>query len=177
MLMLAGLVLIALLVDRLVVRSVLSRSQELSAEIEVQGGDVVFNHGVLEGKEEAESEYKRLVGLMDEVESDAEAIDQMKDVIDRLARAAEVSLNSWEERLPQKHGLYDQHVVAIREFLCTEGALLQFLHDIKAEPGLLRVDELQISPVKGAGLMQGSMLITKVVRSADGEAAPGPDES
>jgi len=127
-------------VDRLAVRPVVGRISELQAGITGESDKLEYSLRVL----------------------------AMKGQIDELSRQSGVNLASWEEGAPGKALSCDEYSVAVREFEARESDLLDFLHELRVSPGLLRVDDLKFSPDKEKGVIKGSMLITKVMISSPG---------
>jgi hypothetical protein len=173
-LVLAVFMVLGLLCDRLVVRSVVGRVGELARQIGISRGEAEYNRRVLERREAVTREYEAALSLVERVDSPAEAIDRMKDQIDKLAEAAGVKLSSWEERAPRAReaGGWAEHSVAVRQFDAPMDNLLVFLHRLHSGPGLLRVDELKLAPDKAGGRMTGSMVITKVVMTPADQGQP-----
>ncbi|MBM4142725.1 MAG: hypothetical protein FJ225_03895 [Lentisphaerae bacterium] len=163
----AALVILGMLVDRLAVQAVVNRSRELSREIARSEAEVAYNLRVLAGKAAVETEYRRLLAAMEAVQSEAEGIDRMKDQIDALAREAGVRLDSWEERRPENRGAYDEHFVVVRQFDSGMDGVLRFLYDVRSAPGLMRVEQIRVGPVRDTDRMRGSLLISKVFRKTE----------
>jgi len=155
-------------VDRLAVRPVVGRISELQAGITGESDKLEYSLRVLAMKDDVEKEYDRVIKLIHVASSSAEAIDAMKGQIDELSRQSGVNLASWEEGAPGKALSCDEYSVAVREFEARESDLLDFLHELRVSPGLLRVDDLKFSPDKEKGVIKGSMLITKVMISSPG---------
>jgi len=165
------LIVAAVFVDRLVVQRVVDTIGRLDSELVVQKNNLEYQLRVLSSKEEIDAEYERLREVVPEAESQAVAIDEMKGQIDELARESRVRLDSWEERDPREIGdtlPFEEYSVAIRQFEAAEADLLRFLHDVCVSPELFRVEEFKFTPDKNTGMIKGSMLITKVMRPAQG---------
>lgn len=165
------LVVAAVFVDRLVVQRVVDTVNRLGDELAIQKKNLGLQRRVLSSKDEIDAEYERLREVVLAAESQAIAIDEMKGQIDGLARETRIRLDSWEERTPRqvRDDLpFEEYSVAIRQFEATEPDLLRFLHDVCALPGLFRVEEFKFTPDRNTGVIKGSMLITKVMRPAQG---------
>jgi len=165
------LIVAAVFVDRLVVQRVVDSVRGLNGQLDVEKKNLEFQLRVLSSKDDIDAEYERLRDVVPEAESQAVAIDEMKGEIDELARETRVRLDSWEERAPRAVSdslPFEEYSVAIRQFEATEQDLLRFLHDVCVLPGLFRVEEFKFTPDRDTGLIKGSMLITKVMRPAQG---------
>jgi len=165
------LIVAAVFVDRLVVQQVVDSVKRLGNELAIQKQNLGLQLRVLSSKDEIDAEYERLREVVLEAESQAVAIDEMKGQIDELARESRIRLDSWEERTPRQVNdtlPFEEYSVAIRQFEATEQDLLRFLHEVCILPGLFRVDEFKFTPDRDTGVIKGSMLITKVMRPAQG---------
>ena len=159
---------LALLIDRLVVASLLTRFRELDVQIVEAAGNVAYNRRVMKQRDEVAREYETVKGMLGETSSPAATIDAMKGEIDDLARKAGVVLFSMEHRDPEKEEFYQTFLVEVGNFEADMQSLLGFLHELRNRQGMLRVSRLSVGPKKGTELVRGSILITKVMMLASG---------
>jgi len=163
----AMLCVLGLLADRLVIRSVVNRFKLLDDEIEHAEDSLAFNMRVLDREDRISEKYENIRSLLGKTSSPAAAIDNIKGKIDELARQTGVVLVSMEHREPRKSEFYAEYLVEIGKFETEMKGLLRFLHELRKSSGMLTVARLNLSPVKGKNLVEGSILMTKVMLPVD----------
>jgi len=169
-------VLVVLLLDRLVCQPVVRRLREIDAEIETTEKRLAYNLSARNTRGEVEAAYRRAVGWVGRASpAPAEEIDRIKGVIDECARRAGVLLVSMEHRDPRETEFYREYAVDIGRFECGTPALLRFLHELAAVPGMLRVTRLNLSPGGDEAPVRGAMSVSRVaLTTSDPVSSPGP---
>ena len=166
LLVLAVLIVFVLLADRFAVRPVLRGYERLDAALDLEENNIKYAQGVLAKRDTVRREYETLSGSIESAGSKVQAIDAMKDQIEKLAEETGVVLISREHREPSRSELVEEYTVEIGKFEAAMPALLRFLHQLPHTPGTPRVAELTLSPDRSTGLVKGAMLITKVMLPA-----------
>lgn len=170
MLALAGLVVLALLADRLVVRSLVRAMAGMETETRTAAQELKYNREVLQRRSVVEADYARISPLLDVAASPSETSERMKDDLDALARRTGVDILSMKHRPPHPVGFCEEYAVEIGGFEASMENLLKFLYELTQSSGMMRVAQLRVVPDEG-GLRKGSMLITKVTIPAVEAAA------
>lgn len=172
MLSLAGLSLLAVAAQYLVVQPVLRSFNEMESRIEAQEDAYRTNQVFVAWEDDVLERYSAVSGKLGTVSKRAESIDDMKGQVDDLAQKAGVVVQSSDHREPNlaSHAPCETYFVEIKRFRADMKSLLSFLYELQAAPGMLRVVSLNLTPRREDGVFEGSMLITKVMIPASGGA-------
>ncbi|MGQ9660810.1 MAG: hypothetical protein ACUVWX_00550 [Kiritimatiellia bacterium] len=164
---LAAVFVVGLIADRGIVRPVRKGFLRLDTEIHSEKAARDLAIQVAEQEQTLAGEFEKVRGLLEQAKNRSEALDGLKAQISKLEAESGLSILSMEERESREaraSGFYTVLAVEIGRFEARVQDLVKFLVGLQNEPGLLRVTNLSISPVRGAvGQVRGSMLITKVV--------------
>ena len=167
----AGLFMLALVMDWAIVQPVLGKLKILNLKINMESIRLEYNLRIKDMEPDVEREYGEISGLINASISPDETINELKGEIDELARMNGIELGSIDHREPQKvpfcEKICEEYTVEIGRFEAKQSNLIKFLNNLKNKPGLLRVVKLSIAPSKSADSVTGSMLITKIVKTAD----------
>ncbi|MCX7590814.1 MAG: hypothetical protein N2255_04215 [Kiritimatiellae bacterium] len=163
---LAGLFLLGVVVDRAVVRPVRKGFGRLDAEIVSEKAALDLATQVAEQEKILTAEFEKARSYLERAAERGAAVHRLKEQIARLEKETGVNILSIEDREirePAQGRSYDVIAVEIGRFEARMQDLLKFLGRLQNEPGLLRVTNLNLNPVRGSvGQVRGSMLITKV---------------
>jgi len=163
----AGLFIVFMIIDRLVVASVVSTLNDMQQRISTAEKELNYNKSVLKRKDEISARYEGISSLIGITVSPAEEIDNMSMEIADLATRMQIDYDS-SQREPRKHAFYEEYFVDIRQFECEMNNLLVFLHEVQKSPGMFRVSKLSVSSEQNDTRVKGSMLISKVMMLAPG---------
>lgn len=148
--------------DRLVVQPVLQRLRDLEDEIRREELGLAYNVRVLASEQRVAGQYDNVRDLLGSAPSTAQAIDEMKGQIDGLLSDAGVTLRAMEDRRTEGLTVCDEYSVDVK-FEAATKSLIRFLYELPRLPGTLRVSKLQIAAGREPGMVEGSMLISKLV--------------
>jgi len=158
-------VLLVLLVDQLVISMVADRIQSVRAQAVTESKALYLNRQVLQTEGPITAQYEAIKQLLAGELSDAEAIEAMRGAIGDLADASGVSTpGSMKPRAPSgaSEG-YREYVIDIPKFQSSMESLLTFLHGVWVAPGMMRVKKLSITPSAEEGMIEGSLMISKLL--------------
>ena len=161
---------LALIVEKLVVQSLVDKFRMWNEEIVATEVNVAINRQILESKDEVARQYEGMGNVFRKVSSKDEAIADMKGEIDDLARRTGISLQSMEHKEPVKAemGYGEEYSVVVGSFEADTTNLLTFVYELQKLPGMLRLNRLTVGPGKNAGAVKGAMTITKIMIPAEG---------
>lgn len=163
-LIIAFLFIVAVLVDRLVIKAVADRLRILDRQIAIAEKQLAVTQGALQSEELVREAYEQVSQSLAASGPQAEQINLMKGEVYALANKADLENVLIEHKEPRPGLACDTYFVEIRGLEGDMSALLRFLDDLHHAPGLMRVQTLSLSPMKSGGQIKGSMVITKVTR-------------
>jgi hypothetical protein len=166
---LAALLVLFLLADRLVLRTVSNVLTRFDGRIQEQKNKLLYNLSATQVADQIAREYEQAGDLLQETTTPARAVDELSDQVNTLADGARVRLKSIGPQEPVVGDHIHEYAVEIREFEADLRDLFSFLYAVTRAPGLLRVTNLELGPTRDKSLATGSMRITKVMR------APAPE--
>jgi hypothetical protein len=159
---LAGLCVGVLLLDRLAVAPLFAQLRVFEEGIRQVDGAIRYNRSVLRQAATVAAEYRKVEGLTGKALKPDEVIDRMKARIDELSKQAGLTISSMEQREPRHEKFHDIYQIEIGSFEAKVPRLIQFLCDLEAAPGLLRVTRLNFENATGERV-RGSCVITMAV--------------
>jgi len=169
----AGLSLFAVVMNYGVAGPIARYINRAESEVRLEQENMKVARSVADLEQSVAGRYENTKGLLETAVSPSEAIDDMKGQIDDLAKRSGVSVNAMDHREPVSGPAMDTYLVDIGQFESDMKGLLQFLHEIRTAPGLLRVEKLIFSTDKEKGVLKGSVLISKtMVREPGSENKP-----
>ena len=166
-LMIAGLVLLLPALGFLVVSPVIDTAARLDGQMTLEKELIKYNRSVAMQDALVSEEYAEVAGVLQKGVAPAQAIDALKAAIDDLATGTGLMISSIEQREHQRTPIFDTHYVEIGGFEANVSDLVDFLHQLRALPGLPRVTHLALENVEDAKRVRGSMRITKVILRAE----------
>ncbi len=167
----AALSVLGYLMDLFVVGRVAGALKTVSQEIEQADLRLDVNKRVLLMERDAKDEFEKEKGKFTVAGAAARASEETRGQIHDLAVRTGVVVVSSEQREPVKGEFADEYAVEIKQFKADIDKLIDFLYELQAAPGMLRVVRLTVSPPpRGEGGLEGAMLITK--RMVPGDRAP-----
>ena len=170
---LAGLSLLAVALNYGVAAPLVRYLKRIDAEFRLEQQNLKVARSVADLDADVAGKYESSRGLLETTVSPSEAIDDVKGQIDDLAKRSCLSVNAMDHREPVSGQGMDTYLVEIGQFEADMKNLLQFLHEIRVAPGLLRVEKLTFSTDPEKGLLKGSVLISKaMVREPGSEDKP-----
>lgn len=159
----AGLCLVGLLVDGLVVGPVVRVLADLDRQIVQEQTELAYCKGVQRlgqamffGYDQIQKQYPP------SAMSDAEVMDETIVLVDGFSGRAGLRLESTEARDPKFFSYCTEYVVDIPSYSARMEDLLKFLNDLQTAPGLLRVAKLTLVPGDGS-TVRGAMRIKRLV--------------
>lgn len=158
----AGLIVLALLMDRLVVATVLGVCREIDTAIVEEEANLAGVKKVLQHREQVVDAYRDVSEAMGETAPAGEIMDVIREAVDQIAARTGVQLLSTEQREPRTSDYFEEHILESR-FEADMNSLLSFLYELRQSPAMLRVTQLALSPDKATDLIQGSVVVSKVV--------------
>ena len=153
------------IVDRLAVQPLWRAIRDLDRSIETEQTDLSANLGILHHADKVERSYAEVRDVMEVAASPEATVDAMKARIDAMASKCRLTIGSMEERRREVAEIrpYRTYVVEIGSFEAALPDLLQFLHGIGAESGLMRVARLTFESITEEQRLRGSIQIAKDV--------------
>jgi hypothetical protein len=172
----AGLCVVVLLLDWLVIQRLVTRNRAVVHDIQRAGKDLEYNLSVLASRDEVARQYEVVKGLLREASSTAEEIDGMKGETDAMLGKFGIEFQSINHREPRRTPYYEEYTVDVGGFQADVENLVRFLNEIherRQAPGVLRVAKLSVNPnEKGERQIKGSMVLTKIMLPAAAGSGP-----
>jgi type II secretory pathway component PulM len=162
---LAGVAVVCLVLERLVVESVVRRMRQIDSDAARELSNLQYCRSVAQEGSAVADEYAKVHGLLRV--ATPTAVDDLKGAIDDLAKRRNITLVSMQAMEPRKSEFSEEYSVDIGKFGAKMTDLLQFLNDLNTATGMLRVARLTLNPEKESGQVSGSMLITEAMLPPD----------
>jgi len=164
-LIIAVLMLLAVLADRLVIQSVVDRLAELKAATEIEQKSLAYSQTVIECEQDVEDIFQAVSVTLGQATTPANDIEVMVGEIDDLARQSGLLLVSKKPREPCTSLHCNEYILDIDGFEGNMQSLLRFLNTIQRSPapGLLRVVHLNVSTGREENSIKGAMTVTRVM--------------
>ena len=162
-LVVAMVLIFGVLVDRFAVDFIVSRFQELKEETRRERRRLAENVFTLEKQGSVGKAYEGLQGRLGRVKSGSEAIDDLKGMMDELARQTGIVIVSMKHRDSGLVGGCREFTVDIGRFEAGMRELLTFVRRVRESPKLLRVTRLTITPGDSGERISGSMQVTRLM--------------
>ncbi len=161
-LVLAGLALMFLLLDKVVVQPVSQRYDAMNGVIAGSLEEYRFAAAVVETEAAVDREFGRVRAILGDPVPEVQMIDRMKETIDELVKKSDIQVVMMRGLPAKDMGHYLEYVVEIGEFECDEPGLISFLHAIQGGERTFRVSRLNIRPNADGKSLRGSMLISRI---------------
>ena len=155
-----------LVADQVVVKPVTKVLRRMDIEIEVAAKQGDQNREVLQYESSVEARYEQVKNLIGVSSSEQEAVESIKSSIDEIALRNSISLKSMQHLTPETTDFLVTYFVEISDFEAETLALINFLHEIQSAPGLLRVKQISLSSQGETTMVNGSLVISKVMTLA-----------
>lgn len=164
-LVVAVLMAIAVLADRLVIKIIVEDLREMRAAIGTERDNLAYNNVVMECEEDIKSVYANVKDNLGRMTTPAADIDVMKGEIDDIARKSGLVVRSMKHREPRALPHYSEYIVDIGDFEGNMESMLTFLDSVQNSviPGLLSVVHLTVGVGREGDTIKGAMTITKVM--------------
>jgi len=161
--LLAGIVVVLALVDKLVLSPLSRQIRETDKAIAAANDEMVSLHHICAVKTGVEAEYAKAIGPLISVESDEQELSRMLAAVEGVARSATVDLAATNQKGTEDGGWYHKFNVEVKATGTAEH-LTQFFYRLCNEPVSLGIDELQISATeKNSPVLKATLTVSKVV--------------
>lgn len=171
--LIAALVVVPLYItDLTVVKPLIRKARELDTTIAVEKEQLDRYRKTLAYEDSVKQQYSDVKDLIGISGSEQEAIETFKNEIDELALRNAIRLKSMRHLTPEATEFLITYVVEISDFEAETAALLNFMHMVSQAPGLIRVRQTTLSSQSTDTVINGSMVVTKVMTRETSEAKP-----
>ena len=161
-----AIVLFVLVIDNLIYRPLALRCENYDRQIKADMENMAIDQQVVAMAPQVENQYGTIRELLGDPLDPAEAIDEMKGEIDRIAKESNVLLRSIKHLNPRETDAYMVYTVDIGGFESDEESLIRFLYALRSYGGgTFRVTRMSITPNDTGAAIKGALLITKVAAS------------
>ncbi|MEI9476843.1 MAG: type 4a pilus biogenesis protein PilO [Deltaproteobacteria bacterium] len=162
-LVVAGVIIMAVFVDRLVIRPIGAKLRRMDQEIALSEKKLSHDLRNINNKEFIESEYKKRKNFVKKSSaSDEENVSNMLAEIESLARTAGVNLVDIKPQTSKQIDFYREYAAEV----IIEGQMEQivaFLHKLNSSVQLLRAVKLRLGmKQKDSSIVKASMLVTNI---------------
>ena len=152
--------------DHFVVKPVFAELDRMDISIEEKEKALEANLKTLRYKDSIKTQYESIKNLVGVSSSDSEAVD-FKGRIDDIALQGGISVKS-RRLLPKTPTEFlVTYSLQISGFESEMSALINFLHNIQEDPGLLRLERLTVSSQEENDTVKGTLTVSKAMTLAD----------
>ncbi|MFH0763896.1 MAG: type 4a pilus biogenesis protein PilO [Candidatus Omnitrophota bacterium] len=161
----AGAVVLAVFLDRLVIAPINSRIHRLDKETRVAEKELIGHLRNIKQKGNISKEYQKYMQYIKTAGSDEEETARILSEIEELARRSALDLVDMKPQASKTAGFYREYVVEV-EAEGDEASVMKFLHNLNNSMQLLRAERVRLyQKDKNSPVVKSSILITKLVTS------------
>jgi hypothetical protein len=165
-----ALVFVALYVtDLTLAKPLLRRLHSLDTAINIETERLESYKKTLSYETSVASMYSSVKDLIGVSGVEQEGIEVFKNEIDEMALQSAIRLKTMRHLTPESTAFLVTYIVEINDFEAETPALINFLHALSRAPGLIRVRKMVLTSQNPDGIVNGSLVITKVMTRASGE--------
>jgi len=159
------------ILDATVASPLMARWRVLDSDIAIASARLERSKKTLSYQTSVDAQYVMIKDLIGNSATEQESIEIFKNEIDELARKNGMRLRSMRHLVPERTDFLVTFLVDVSDYEAETGALVRFLHAISQAPGLIRVRRSVINSRTPDGVINGSLLVTKVMTLA-GDGVP-----
>lgn len=161
-LILAVILLLGVLIDRLVYQPIASRFEAFNQEIQAQEQKLRKNRGYLAARERILEEHKIYMGYLSRAGSDEEETSRLLSEVEGLARESDLFITNMKPQVVAPPDFEKQYSIEI-EFKGEMAQLIKFLYGLHQSKYLLNNQQFRLTKDKSSSSIKGYLSITKTV--------------
>lgn len=159
----ALILLLMMIVDAVIAKPLLRYLGAQEARITSTSAELEHSRDVIRYSDSVELQYEAVKDLLGVTGPESETVEAFKNELDEMSIKQGVTLRSMRHLPPESTDYLVTYVVEVGDFETEAPALIRFLDTISSAPGLMRVREISVSSQQTNRVVNGSMVITKVM--------------
>ena len=159
----AGLVVLAVFLDKVLIAPISGTFRKLNRGIEVAEKQLARHIDSLNREDQTRAVYKKYMHYVIKAGSDEEETARILAEIEGLARSSGLSLADIKPQSPKNISFYKKYVVELKAEGSME-SIVNFLLELNSSPQLLRAEKISLgAETKGSSSLKAVIVVTKIV--------------